>query len=426
MILSKAKKIFLVTIFQPIFLFVVLINAPSAKASTYYISSTGTSSNNCTSTSDTCTFSRAQSLANSGDTLQIIGTISSITITKSGVIVDGGKVDGISNKLADSGSVIVQANNVTVRNIEIINGWSYGLRTAGGMGEGLVVENALIHDNVLENQESNIPGNPCMSNVSHGWGSAFRAYNTSNINVKNTKIYNNCGEGFSSLISSDVRGVNLEVYDNFSVNIYPDQAQNFTLTDSIISCVEPKYQRSGLSRSLLLGAESYSGVTTNISNNIIFQRNKIYNCKGVSTFVETTGNFQNVNITNNEFYNVPNPVINTISGSNIVLDPNFVSNNTSSPTVAPTIIPTIPTVAPTIIPTIPTVVPTLVPTVAPTFLPNVKPGDANDDDIVDDNDYLVWFANFTKAVLGFVYGDFNNNNIVDGVDYVIWLNNYGK
>jgi outer membrane protein assembly factor BamB len=55
-----------------------------------------------------------------------------------------------------------------------------------------------------------------------------------------------------------------------------------------------------------------------------------------------------------------------------------------------------------------------------------KPGDANNDNIVDGRDYVVWLNHFGQAVTGPINGDFDNNNIVDGRDYVLWLNNYGK
>jgi hypothetical protein len=65
-------------------------------------------------------------------------------------------------------------------------------------------------------------------------------------------------------------------------------------------------------------------------------------------------------------------------------------------------------------------------TSTPTATPQVKPGDANGDNKVDEADYTVWLSHFGTASLGISNGDFNNDGIIDGIDYAIWLTNYGK
>lgn len=57
--------------------------------------------------------------------------------------------------------------------------------------------------------------------------------------------------------------------------------------------------------------------------------------------------------------------------------------------------------------------------------PIVKPGDSNNDGLVDGIDYVVWLTHYNQTLTGATLGDFNNSGIVDGVDYVVWLNNYG-
>ncbi|MBE0682132.1 MAG: right-handed parallel beta-helix repeat-containing protein [Anaerolineales bacterium] len=297
-------------------------SSPQLAAITYFVSAIGSDTNNCTQQVTPCkSFNKAMSLAQAGDVIRIVGVIPAINVTKSGIIIEGGTVDGIANKVANSSAIAISASNITIRNVEIINGWSYGIRTGAGKGDGLVLDNVAIHNNVLENKT----GSTCSTTTSSGWGSAFRAYYSSNIVVKNSLIYDNCGEGFSSIMSNNVLGLNLEIYDNFSVNIYPDQTRNFSVTDSVISCIKPEYQRMGLSRSLLLGAERYSGITTNMLDGITFERNKIYNCKGVGAYAETSGSWKNVRIVNNEFYNVPAPVFVSIVGTNIVTSPNVIA-----------------------------------------------------------------------------------------------------
>ena len=62
-----------------------------------------------------------------------------------------------------------------------------------------------------------------------------------------------------------------------------------------------------------------------------------------------------------------------------------------------------------------------------TIPPGGKPGDANNDNIVDGQDYMVWRANYnTQASGGASIGDFDSNARVDGQDYMIWRGNYLK
>ena len=95
-----------------------------------------------------CTYSRAQSIAVAGDKINIIGKIGAIVISKAGLIVRGVVVDGGNLKSADSSSVLIAANNTTLEDMEIINGWSYGFRTEGGQ-TNIVARNLNIHHNQL-------------------------------------------------------------------------------------------------------------------------------------------------------------------------------------------------------------------------------------------------------------------------------------
>lgn len=53
-----------------------------------------------------------------------------------------------------------------------------------------------------------------------------------------------------------------------------------------------------------------------------------------------------------------------------------------------------------------------------------KPGDANNDEQVDGQDYIIWLSNFNlRTTDGASAGDFNNDTYVDGLDYIIWINN---
>jgi uncharacterized protein YjiK len=52
------------------------------------------------------------------------------------------------------------------------------------------------------------------------------------------------------------------------------------------------------------------------------------------------------------------------------------------------------------------------------------PGDANGDDIVDIQDYLIWLPNYYLSRYGPINADFNDSGFVDGIDYSIWNKNF--
>lgn len=54
------------------------------------------------------------------------------------------------------------------------------------------------------------------------------------------------------------------------------------------------------------------------------------------------------------------------------------------------------------------------------------PGDANGDQIVNIQDYLIWIINFDLTKYGPNNGDFDSSGVVDGIDYSIWLKNFSN
>lgn len=334
-----------------------------AKASetgkTYYVASAGSSTGLCT-ISAPCNFSRAQSLAILGDVVVIQDRISAINITKPGLTIRGGMVDGVSLTTANSAAILISADNTTLEDIEIINGWSYGFRTVRNV-KNVIARRLNIHHNVRENFGD---GNACKTTTTSGWGSGMRAYVADGMVLSDSRIWENCGEGFSAVMSKNISGSNLELRDNWSVHAYPDQTESYSLVNSTIICNLPGFQRNIRTFAALLGAESYDGVSSILTKNITFKNNSIHNCRGVGTYQEVqSGNFENVTITDNQFNNIYGTVIRDIIGINIVTSPNFINNSTltptsSTPTRTPTPIPT--TLSPTSHPT-QTPVPTAIP-----------------------------------------------------------------
>lgn len=372
-------------------LFLALMSPRAVHAATYYVSSAGSATGSCTSTSSTCTFNRAQSLSTAGDVISIQGKIGAINITKAGLTISGGIVDGSNLTTSDSAAILISANNTTLDGIEITNGWAYGFRTISNISN-VTAKKLNIHHNVRENFNSSTGG--CVTNRDGGWGSAMRAYFTNTLYMSDSYIWENCGEGFSAVMSKNIHGERLTLWDNWSVNVYPDQTDTYSFKNSTIYCIKPEFQRFTRNRSFTLGAEDSYGPTTNITKNITLTNNQIYNCRGLSSYSQTTGGFENVTVTNNTFSNSYDAAIGSIPGTNIVTSPNIV--NTINPVPTPTIVP------------------------ISSISPSPKPWTNLE------NDYSIWSTNYLKSISGFISGDFSENGIVDGVDYVLWLLNYAK
>ncbi|TXH02009.1 MAG: hypothetical protein E6P95_00770 [Candidatus Moraniibacteriota bacterium] len=361
-------------------LLLILFTRP-AYAASYHVSRSGNTANNCTLSSP-CTFSRAQSLAKSGDTIEISGTIDAISISKPGLTIKGGKVDGSNLTTANSAAIMITADNTTLENIEITNGWSYGFRTSSG-ANNVVAKQLNIHHNVRENFTAS---GGCNTTNTHGWGSAMRAYFSDGMAFRDSYVWENCGEGFSAVMSKNIHGTNLMLWDNWSVNAYPDQSENYSLTNSSIYCQNPLFQRLGKSRSILLGAEDGYGTTRTLTKNISITNNKIYNCKGVGSYKITDGDFSGITINNNQFYNTTGSIIENIPGSNIVINPN------TSASLSPIPIPHFGSLTP-------------IPSTSPD--PSNRPGDLNGDGSINLQDFNQLITNF-----GNPYTIFDFNRIV--------------
>lgn len=370
------------------FCIVIAIHASAvhAAASTYHVSSSGSTTSNCVS-SNPCTYPRAQSLASAGDTINIQGTIGPITISKPGLTIQGGIVDGISSNIANSSAVQISADNTTIQDMEIKNGWAYGFRTSQNINN-TIARRINLHHNVRENFVS---GGGCNTTNTHGWGSAMRAYFADGLTFTDSKIWENCGEGFSAVMSKNVHGTNLTIWDNWSVGAYPDQTSDYSLRNSSIFCIKPEFNRSPRNRAVLLGAEDSYGSSTVLTRDIVIQNNKIYNCRGLGAYSQTSGTFSNINFTSNHIYNSYGSAIDSITGQNIITTPNTTETITTIPD--PT------TINPS-------------PSLLPSPSPSPKPGDLNSDGSVNLLDFNLLITNF-----GNPYTIFDFNAI---------LSNYGK
>lgn len=261
-----------------IFLFFVFLTQ-DVSAKTYYVSQTGSDSNDGGQSSPYATISKGISSATSGDTVYVYqGTYQPFNISKSGansspisILGNGSVVSGGQNAIAISGSYI----NISGFNVK--DSVSHGIVISG---KNINVSDFEVYDTVNENKS----GSSCSG--SGGWGSGFKIMvGGENINVDNVKIYHNCGEGFAVTRGVSVNVSRIVSYDNFSANIYIDNSRNVLLEKSFTYCTnDQNYYRSGQpATGILIGEEIYSGWGAQLENVRIIN-NISYKCKGINFY----------------------------------------------------------------------------------------------------------------------------------------------
>lgn len=316
--------------------------------SIYYVSQNG--SGTACSILIPCSLSTGMSKMVPGDTLHLEGTIKAgVIFAKSGTAnahmsLTGGKIDAphsVQNALLVSGS------HVDVYNIEVTGGSSFGIRTKGSY---LRFWDFSVHDAVWENRS----GEKCIGG-SGGWGRGMTTGPTSfSVEVYDGKIYRNCGEGFSTTQSNNVYIHDMEIYDNFSRNVYVGNSPYITISNVYTYCKDPNFYRNGRpARGIGLAIETTNyGIYHNQLHDIVIRGNTIENCLGTNFYSEVSGQYpSDVLVEGNRYINVPTPAI-SIPGNNIIIRDNVIGTATplSTPhTPTPTFTPR-PTGTQTLIP----------------------------------------------------------------------------
>lgn len=343
----------------------VLPKGALAASSTYYVSQTG-SGTTCSQISP-CTFGTGHGKLLPGDTLQIIGTLTSaITFSKSGtatapITLRGGKIDGPHGS---QNALLVTGSNLIVEHLEVTGGASFGIRvgTSTSTPNNIKIRDFQVHDTVWENRS----GSQCIGG-SGGWGRGLTIGITAyNIEIYDGKIYNNCGEGLAFTQTHDVFAHDVITYDNFSRNIYIGNSYNITLDRITSYCANPNFFRDGdpaKGMGLAIETTNYS-IVGNQLHDITIQNSTITDCLGINFYAEVSKQFPSyVTISNVCFSGVPEPQV-SIPGTNIFVLPCTQITNTPTITATPTATNThTPTATPTNTPTqTPTPTSTLTPT----------------------------------------------------------------
>jgi parallel beta-helix repeat protein len=314
-------------------MFSLALLAASANAATYYVSTSGNDANNGAQSTPFATISHAAGLAQAGDTVYVRGGVYNglVRISSKGTasahiafraypgespVIDGTGTAASTDLVVFSSAQYVDFSGFEVRNATKIgiciypgsfltisgnnihnsvrNGIWAGYSTFGTTSDITITGNT-VTNNVLENQNHTMSG---------GWAQAIGTQNANRVTITNNKVYDNDGEGIAFVLSDGGLAKGNEVYDNYSVEIYLDNAQTTTVDGNLAySTGNTRYYRSGYPASGIGTAnESYS--STNPLNTLTIVNNIVLNSKyGFYYSNEANGGgLQNVTVANNTFY----------------------------------------------------------------------------------------------------------------------------
>lgn len=205
----------------------------------------------------------------------------------------------------EAGVKIYAADNIKVRWNNIHDNQTFGIHVLSpeswGQTHDIRLEGNVVRRNVLDNSDRD---------ETSGWAQAIGTWWVEGIDIVKNYVSENYGEGIDCLVSNGCRVYENTVYDNFSVNIYLDNAtntlvnRNFIMTGRVSNAAD--YYRGGKGAcGICLANEDYTvqnplnGLT--ITNNIV--NNGLYGSHVLSyRNSEHGGGLHNTLIANNTFY----------------------------------------------------------------------------------------------------------------------------
>jgi hypothetical protein len=219
----------------------------------------------------------------------------------------------------DAGIVVLSGNHVQILNNIVHSTDSTGILALGvewevngqsalfRASDVWMVGNQVYNTNQM-NSDRDLPG---------GWGMGMQGMFADRVHILNNRVFQNYGEGIGFTVVSDSIAANNLVYDNFSVEMYLDNARNSSFANNfIINTGNQAFYRPDsagrfhAANGIQLANEIYNTEAYTLSNNAI--RNNIVVGGEASLFY---GNYQSANgmidtyIENNVFYNAQNQLL---------------------------------------------------------------------------------------------------------------------
>lgn len=205
------------------------------------------------------------------------------------------------------------------------NGIYVGADVLGVVSDITISGNTVYHT-VLENQYRTM-GN-------EGWAGAVVLAYCERAVVTNNRIYENDGEGLIYLRSNHARIAGNEIADNFSVNLYIDNARHVVADGNLIYATgNARYFRDGKPGAGITVANETNTIM-NLSSDNTFTNNVVIGARWGFFYgnFETGGGLRNTKVTNNTFYHSVDEIIriDTDAHSNNVVE-NNIFDQTGSP-----------------------------------------------------------------------------------------------
>ncbi len=369
----STKKFLLRILF--LFLFIVTNYILSLKpndvfaqtTNTYYVSTTGSDTNNGTSpTTPFKTFAKSNTAMSAGSKLYILGGTYSekLIISKSGtssspievmpyqnqtVVIDG--TDSKANLIDMTGSFI------NVSGIEVKNSNGYCVNIIGNDSKvsGLKVHDCSAMGIYTHGKRNSIIGNKVylasMVNsgrtMNVGWGSGIKVrIGGEGILIEDNEVYNNYGEGIAVTRASNSIVRNNRIYDNFSANVYIDNSYDIVVEGNLAYCTtNTDFDRDGhRPYGFAIGEESYTGWGAQLARVTIKNNISTFCYKGIASFNSDVsgGGLDTVLLLNNTLWGNTKTGIslaydstkqrNTVVANNIIHQPEanlvYIENNT--------------------------------------------------------------------------------------------------
>jgi parallel beta-helix repeat protein len=303
--------------------------AGTANAATWYVAPSGNDANTGSLASPFQTITKAASRTAAGDIVEVRGGVYNEVVkiaskgTSSARIVfraysgEAAVIDGTgsapdTNLVQFNGAEFVDFKGFEVRNATRLGICGYPAKSVrvlgnkihdsyrngiyfGSASSDITIDGNEVYDNVQENR---------LRNMSSGWGQALAVNKTNGATITNNRVYRNYGEGIDFVVADNGVARGNEVYDNFSVGIYLDNARYMTIERNLVySSGDTRYYRNGEPASGIgIANEVYS--LTSPSTGIVVKNNIVLNTKWGFYYgaYGLGGGLKNTTVTNNTFY----------------------------------------------------------------------------------------------------------------------------
>jgi parallel beta-helix repeat protein len=310
----------------------VLFAVPTfAQAASYYVANSGNDANAGTITAPFRTITKAATVVAPGDVVNVRGGIHNdlVKINSKGtaaaritfrsypgekaildgtgtafdtnlVQIGGDYIDFVGFEVRNSTRIGIEgrgAQNLRIANNDVHHCQRGGIFMTDSVtrpGTDFVIENNTVSYNVLQNQYL----------TATEWGQALSVYRTSRSRIVNNKVFKNYGEGLDFIMSDYGHAEGNEVYDNFSVNLYLDNARYMTVTRNLVYSTNDRAFYRGGHPALGISMQNETYEYPNLLTDITITNNVVIDgfCGIYYSDYGRGGGLKNTTIANNTIY----------------------------------------------------------------------------------------------------------------------------